>query len=86
VYNHTEEGRHDLSAAISNNDGESWDWKKKIELDDREEKATSSHYPAVIQGKNDKIHIVYSYHFNDKDGAPHKTIKYVTFPVSWVKE
>ena len=60
--------------------------KKKIELDDREEKATSSHYPAVIQGKNDKIHIVYSYHFNDKDGAPHKTIKYVTFPVSWVKE
>lgn len=86
VYNHTEKGRHDLSTAISDNDGKSWDWKKKIELDDRKDKATSSHYPAVIQGKDDMIHIVYSYHFNDKDGAPHKTIKYVTFPVSWVKE
>ncbi len=86
VYNHSEEGRHDLTVAISNNDGENWNWQKKIEHDDRGEKATSSHYPAVIQGANGMIHTVYSFHHKDKNGGPHKTIKYATFPVSWVKE
>ena len=86
VYNHTEDGRHDLTVAISDNDGKSWRWKKKIEFDDRKEKATSSHYPAVIQDTNGIIHIVYSYHFHDRDDDQDKTIKYASFPVSWVKE
>lgn len=86
VYNHTEDGRHDLTVAISDNDGKSWNWKKKIEYDDRKEKATSSHYPAVIQGANGVIHTVYSYHHKDRDEGPGKTIKYASFPVSWVKE
>lgn len=86
VYNHTEKGRHDLTIAISENDGESWKWSRQIEFDDREEKATSSHYPAIIQGANGMIHVVYSYHHKDRDGGPHKTIKYASFPVSWVKE
>ena len=86
VYNHTEDGRHDLTVAISDNDGKSWKWNKKIEYDDRGEKATSSHYPAVIQGANGMIHTVYSFHHKDRDGGPHKTIKYASFPISWVKE
>jgi predicted neuraminidase len=86
VYNHTEKGRHDLTIAISENDGESWKWSRQIESDDREEKATSSHYPAIIQGANGMIHVIYSYHHKDRDGGPHKTIKYASFPVSWVKE
>jgi hypothetical protein len=86
VYNHTEDGRHDLTAAISDNDGKSWKWSKKIEYDDRGEKATSSHYPAVIQGANGMIHTTYSFHHKDRDGGPHKTIKYASFPVRWVTE
>ncbi|MCK5277312.1 MAG: exo-alpha-sialidase [Cyclobacteriaceae bacterium] len=86
VYNHTEDGRHDLTVAISANDGKSWKWQKKIEYDDRGEKATSSHYPAVILGADGMIHTVYSFHHKDRDGGPHKTIKYASFPVSWVKE
>jgi len=86
VYNHTEDGRHDLTVAISDNDGKSWRWKKKIEFDDRKEKATASHYPAVIQDTNGTIHTVYSYHFHDRDDDQDKTIKYASFPVSWVKE
>ncbi len=86
VYNETEEGRHDLTVAISDDEGETWKWKKKIELDERGELATSSHYPAIIQGANGMIHTVYSYHHKDRDGGPHKTIKYASFPVSWVKE
>lgn len=86
VYNHTEDGRHDLTVAISDNDGESWKWSKQIEYDDRDDLATSSHYPAVIQGANGMIHTVYSFHHKDQEGGPHKTIKYASFPVSWVKE
>jgi hypothetical protein len=86
VYNHTEDERHDLTVAISDNDGKSWNWKKKIEYDDRKEKSTSSHYPAVIQGANGVIHTVYSFHHKDREEGPGKTIKYASFPVSWVKE
>jgi predicted neuraminidase len=85
VYNETERGRHDLTVAISDDEGKSWKWKKKIEYDDRGERATSSHYPAVIQGSDGIIHTVYSYHHKDRDGGPHKTIKYASFPIDWVK-
>jgi hypothetical protein len=83
VFNDQEEGRFDLTAAISDDEGKSWKWKKTIEHDSREEKATSSHYPAVITD-GDRIHVVYSFHRRDRDGA--KTIKHATFPISWVKE
>ncbi len=87
VYNDLEDGRYDLTVAISDNDGASWKWKKQIEHDDRGiEKGTSSHYPAIIQGANGIIHVVYSYHHKDRDGAPDKTIMYASFPVSWIKE
>ena len=87
VYNDLEDGRYDLTVAISDNDGVSWKWKKQIEHDDRGiELGTSSHYPAIIQGTDGMIHIVYSHHHKDRNGEPDKTIKYASFPVSWVKD
>lgn len=86
VYNDTGEGRYDLTVAISDNEGKSWSWKRQIEHDDRGEKATISHYPAVIQGEDGLIRVVYSFHHRDRDAGPAKTIKYASFPVSWVKE
>lgn len=86
VYNDTEEGRYDLTLAISDDEGKTWKWKKPLEHDTRGEKATSSHYPAVIQGKDGRIHTIYSYHHKDRNGSPDKTIKYASLPVSWVKE
>lgn len=86
VYNHTEVGRHDLTIAISDDDGKTWKWQKKIELDLRGKIATASHYPAVIQSKDGQIHVVYSFHHNDRNGQPHKTIKYATFSPDWVKQ
>ena len=50
----------------------------------RGEKATSSHYPAVIQGSDGTIHTVYSYH--RKDMVPGKTIKYAPFTSDWLKD
>lgn len=86
AYNHTEDGRHDLTIAISDDDGKSWKWQKQLEHDDRGERATSSHYPAIIQGRDGRIHVVYSYHYKDKGEGPHKTIKYATIQVDWVKK
>jgi predicted neuraminidase len=83
VFNDTEEGRHNLSVAVSDDEGKTWKWKKSIENDIRLEKSTSSHYPAVIEGTDGRIHISYSYHRNDI--KPGKSIKYVSFPLSWVK-
>ncbi len=84
VFNDQEHGRFDLTAAISDDEGKTWKWKKRIEHDGREERPTSSHYPSVIQGKDGQAHVIYSYHRNDI--KPGKTIKYATFPISWVKE
>lgn len=85
VYNDTEDGRFDLTVAISDDEGKSWKWKKQLEHDNRGEKATSSHYPAIIQGVDGIIHVVYSFHHKDREEGPHKTIKYASFPISWVK-
>jgi predicted neuraminidase len=84
VFNDTENGRHNLSVAISDDEGKSWKWKKSIENDTRSEKSTSSHYPSVIEGADGRIHVSYSYHRNDI--VPGKTVKYVSFPLRWVKE
>jgi predicted neuraminidase len=84
VFNDQEEGRWNLSVAISDDEGKSWKWKKSLEQDDRPEKPTSSHYPSVIQGHDGRIHVVYSFHRNDI--KPGKTIKYATFRPDWVKK
>lgn len=83
VFNDQEDGRSDLTVAVSDDDGQSWRWKKRIEHDERP-KAASSHYPSVIQGRDGLIHVIYSFHRKDQD--PPKTVKYATFPLSWVKE
>lgn len=84
VFNDTEEGRYNLSVAVSEDEGKTWKWKKNIENDLREEKATSSHYPSVIAGADGRIHISYSYHRDDM--KPGRSVKYVSFPLSWVKD
>ena len=82
IFNDLEEGRYNLTAALSDDDGKSWKWKRVIEHDDNGKEATTYHYPAVIQGKDEYIHIAYSYHKYDN---PRKTIKYTRFSVEWVK-
>lgn len=84
VYNDTEEGRHSLAVAVSSNEGQSWDPVRRLEYDARDENATRSHYPAVIQAKDGLIHMVYSYHHNDRQGGPNKTIKYARFEEKWL--
>lgn len=84
VFNDQEDGRFNLSVAISDDDGKSWKWKKRIEHDEREEKPTSSHYPSVIAHDDGTVHVIYSFHRNDTTAG--KTIRYATFHKDWVKQ
>jgi predicted neuraminidase len=83
VYNHSEHQRNNLAVAISEDEGENWKIKY-MENDERKEKATRFHYPAVICGKNGILHTVYSYHRNDIDAG--KTVKWASFTEKWISE
>ncbi len=84
AYNDLEDGRYDLTIALSKDEGATWVHKKVLEHDDRgNEIGTSFHYPSIIQDDNGRIHVIYSYHM--KDGSnPSKSIKYASLPVEWV--
>lgn len=77
IYNDTEEGRHRLAVSISIDEGRSWKWTRHLE----DSPGNSYHYPAIIQGKDGKLHAVYSYFV--KDG---KSMKHVAFDEEWVKQ
>ncbi|MEO8475309.1 MAG: exo-alpha-sialidase [Chryseolinea sp.] len=83
VFNDSEKDRQNLSVAISEDDGKTWTSKKTVEKDTRVEKGTSSHYPAVIQSKDGRVHITYSYHRGDV--KPGKSVKHVSFGLGWLK-
>jgi predicted neuraminidase len=87
AYNDTEDGRHSLAVSLSTDDGKTWPFTRHLELDKRDKAtATRSHYPSIIQGRDGTLHVVYSYHHNDRGAAPHKTIKYARFDESWVTD
>lgn len=76
VYNDEDKGRYSIAAAISDDEGKSWKWKKQLE----NAKGGSFSYPSVIQAKDGKIHITYSYHLSDD----HKSIKHVVMEEKWI--
>ena len=84
VFNDTEEKRYNLTAALSDDEGKTWKWKRSIENDLRKENATSSHYPSVIIGSDGRFYVSYSFHRSDI--KPGKTIKYCAFTLDWLKE
>jgi len=77
IYNDAVMGRNRLAVSISDDEGKTWKWKRMLE--DKPE--GSFDYPAIIQGKDDTIHAVYSY---DGDGG--ETMKHVAFNEAWVQE
>jgi predicted neuraminidase len=87
AYNDTEDGRHSLAVSISTNEGKTWEYTRHLELDTRgKDITTRSAYPSIIQGRDDTLHVVYSYHHNDRGGASNKTIKYAQFNEAWIKQ
>lgn len=80
VYNDIESKRYSLAAALSDDEGATWKWKRH--LDGRPDVAISDeyHYPSVIQARDGTIHVTYSYF--TKAG---KSIKHARFNEDWIK-
>jgi predicted neuraminidase len=77
IYNDTEEKRNSLAVSISDDEGQTWRWTRHVE---RHEEG-SYHYPAVIQGRDDSVHIVYSYFV-----PAGKSMKHARFNEEWVQQ
>ncbi len=56
IYNHTESGRHNLSIALSEDDGDTW--KTAVTLENQPKEYS---YPAMIQGSDGRLHATYTY-------------------------
>ncbi len=77
IYNDTEHDRGSMAVALSDDEGESWKWKRHI--------GTEHYYayPSMIQSRDGNIHITYTY--QDKAGTG-KTIKHDVMNVEWIKD
>ena len=87
VYNDSEKGRRSLAVSLSTDEGRTWPFTRHLEQDSRDQSvATRSHYPAVVEGSDGILHVVYSFHHNDRGEAPSKTIKYARVTEDWIRE
>jgi predicted neuraminidase len=76
VYNDTTSGRHSLAVSLSDDEGHTWKWTRHLERHNQ----GSYHYPAVIQDRDGKIHVVYSYFVEQG-----KSIKHAVFDEAWIR-
>ena len=80
LHNDIERGRHSLAAAISDDEGKTWKWKRHLDGNPEKPGNVQYHYPSVIQAKDGFIHVTYSYFVPEG-----KAIKHVRFNEEWVK-
>ncbi len=93
IGNDTERGRHSLAVQLSDDEGRTWRWKRRLEFDAPGPEAGAYHYPSVVQSRDGALHATYSFHLNrrdlprDRDGDPAaKSIKHVRFNEAWVMQ
>ena len=87
IFNDTERGRNSLAVALSDDEGATWRWKRRLELDTREKGAGSFHYPSIIEARDGTLHATYSYFLNHIPAdQPRKSIKHAHFNVAWISE
>lgn len=80
VYNDLEDGRYSVAISLSEDEGKTWAWTKRLERDDT--KKGSFSYPSIIQTQDGLIRVSYSYRTGEKE----KTIKFVTLNEKWIKK
>jgi predicted neuraminidase len=80
VHNDLEQGRHSLLAAISDDEGATWAFRRHLEGRPGAPGPSQYHYPSVIQARDEAIHVTYSY-FTPEG----KAIKHARFNEEWVR-
>lgn len=76
VYNDTIRGRASLAVSLSEDEGRTWKWTRHLER----ASGGSYHYPAVIQARDGRIHVIYTH--TCKNG---ETMKHAVFNEEWVR-
>ncbi len=77
AYNDTENGRHRLALSCSDDEGKTWKWKRLLE--EGPSGKTGFDYPSIIQTRDGRVHLSYSY--TQPTG---RAIKHVSFEADWV--
>jgi predicted neuraminidase len=78
AFNDTEDGRHRLAVALSQDEGKTWPWKRYVGRSDTREKSFS--YPSLIQAKDGTLHLTYSYRAKGQ-----ATIRHCALDANWIR-
>lgn len=81
ICNDTADGRHIISAYLSEDEGATWPYSRRIE--DFAPDEGSGSYPSVIEASDGLVHCTYS--FREKT-TPGSSIKHVCFNEAWIKD
>lgn len=79
IYNDTEDGRHRLAAALSDDEGHTWKHQRYLERAEPDEGRFG--YPTAIQSRDGRMHVTYSY-----EVAGGQAIKHASFLPEWILE
>ncbi len=77
IFNDTEEGRHSIAVAVSEDEGDTWPIMRHLQQ--APEREGSFSYPSIIQARDGRIHATYSHRC--AEGA---SITHVSFMPDWV--
>ncbi len=80
AYNDVEKGRTSLAISMSDDEGQTWKWKRNMQKG-----AGSYHYPSLIQAADGNLHLTYS-EFETRDGKQFKSIRHVRFNTDWIEQ
>ena len=80
VHNDLEQGRWSLVAAISDDEGLTWKWRRHLDGMPGPKVPYEYHYPSVLQSKDGSIHVTYSY-FSPEG----KAIRHARFSEDWIR-
>lgn len=83
AYNDTEDGRHSLAVSLSLDEGKTWPHTRHLERA-APDSGLSAAYPSIIEGRDNVLHVVYSFRRSEPGQPERKTIKHVRFTEGWV--
>src|SRR5262245_25134386 len=89
--NDTEQGRHQLSVSLSDDEGDSWKWRRNLEFDAPGPDATTAAYPSIIQSRDGTLHASYTFILKREnakaagDGKKGECIKHARFNEAWIR-
>ena len=92
IYNHSSEVRNPLSVAISEDEGQTWKYRRNIcefHPDKEEKQNYTFQYPTMTQGADGTLHVTWTFgHWETVDSQPKQfgDAQYVSFTEDWVKE